>query len=197
MSRLGGLLLAVGVLLLAWVGWQVEGTTVVARHGYRAEQSAIERSWQSPEPRRPRSRHQPAGGPALLSVPAIGLHDVPVLAGISEAVLARGVGHYLNGTGPGQVGNYALAGHRITHGQPFARLLDLDRGDRVIITTRTAVYTYVLDTAPRRLTVTDAAGWVLRRHGDQRRLTLTTCADLFHSDRRSVGFGHLSGSRQR
>ncbi|MFP5282231.1 MAG: sortase domain-bontaining protein [Actinomycetes bacterium] len=60
------------------------------------------------------------------------------------------MGHYPSTAGPGQVGNFALAGHRITHGQPFARLLELDRGDKVVVETRDAVYTYVLERGPGR-----------------------------------------------
>ena len=117
-------------------------------------------------------------------------------------VLSRGVGHYSTTAAPGAVGNFALAGHRITHGEPFAKLLTLNRGDRVIVETREAVYTYVLDRAPRELTVRPTDSWVLDpvpgKPGEQPSealLTLTTCQDLFHSPDRSVGFGHLMSTR--
>ena len=101
-----------------------------------------------------------------------------------------------------QIGNFAIAGHRITHGQPFAKLLDLDRGDAVIVETRDAVYTYVIDDPPRDLTVPDSATWVLdpvpgkpEAKPTQALLTLTTCQDLFRSPDRSVGFGHLTSTK--
>ena len=47
------------------------------------------------------------------------------------------------------------------YGQPFARLLDLKRGDEVIVETREAVYTYMLDDSPRQLTVKDSDTWVI------------------------------------
>jgi len=60
------------------------------------------------------------------------------------------------------------------------------------------VYTYVLDESPRQLTVEDTDTWVIGPvPGDpelkptQPLITLTTCPDLFHSSKRSVGFGHL------
>jgi sortase A len=40
----------------------------------------------------------------------------------------------------------------VTHGQPFARLLGLDSGDQIIVETRYATYTYLLDEPPRQLT---------------------------------------------
>ena len=54
-----------------------------------------------------------------------------------------------------------MAGHRITHGQPFAQLLTLRKGDTVVVETREAVFTYVMDTSPADLTVKETAGWVL------------------------------------
>ena len=145
----------------------------------------------------------PGDATALLRVPAFGAdYEVPVLEGTGLDVLARGVGHYPGTAGPGEVGNFALAGHRVTHGQPFGRLLELDPGDEVVVETRAAVYTYVLDEAPRALTVDDTATWVLDpvpgepdREPTRALITLTTCQDLFRSPDRSVGFGHLQSTR--
>ena len=118
--------------------------------------------------------------------------------------MARGVGHYPNSAQPGQIGNFAIAGHRITHGQPFSRLLELDKGDQIVVETRSAIYTYVLDTAPRDLTVEDTATWVLDpvpgqpdATPTQALLTLTTCQDLFHSPDRSIAFGHLASTKNK
>ena len=52
----------------------------------------------------------------------------------------------------GQPGNFAIAGHRVTHGSPFRKLLELRKGDEVIVETGDAVYTYELDGSPRDLT---------------------------------------------
>jgi sortase A len=86
----------------------------------------------------------------------------------------------------------------VTHGQPFARLLDLNSGDEIIVETRGAIFTYVLDESPRQLTVTDTDTWVIdpvpgkpELKPTQPLITLTTCPDVFHSAKRSVGFGHL------
>jgi sortase A len=113
-------------------------------------------------------------------------------------VLAKGVGRYSSTAQPGQIGNVALAGYRVTHGQPFARLLELNPGDEIIVETRDAVYSYVLDEPPRQLTVKDTDTWVIdpvpgkpELKPDQPLITLTTCPDMFHSSKRSVGFGHL------
>ena len=142
---------------------------------------------------------------ALLRIPAFGAdYEVPVLEGTDLDVLDEGIGHYPGTAAAGEVGNFAVAGHRVTHGQPFHRLLELGKGDQVVVETRTAVYTYVLDEPPRNLTVADTAGWVLdpvpgRPAAQPTRalITLTTCQDLFRSPDRSVGFGHLESTKNK
>lgn len=180
----------------------------------------------APEPgRAPSSQHKKSGGSSqpvkpsesgkaaaavpgdatgLLSIPAIGVDQVPVLEGTSQDVLSHGIGHYPKTVQAGHVGNFAVAGHRITHGAPFSRLLDVKKGDKVIMETRDAIYTYKIDTAPRKLTVEDTETWVLnpapgnpQAQPHEPSITLTTCADLFHSPKRSVGFGQLVNIRHK
>ena len=92
----------------------------------------------------------------------------------------------------------------MTHGQPFSRLLELNPGDTIEVETRDAIYTYVLDEAPRQLTVADTDTWVIDPvpgkpdvKPSQALITLTTCQDLFHSPDRSVGFGHLDSTQNK
>ena len=104
----------------------------------------------------------PGDAIALLRIPAFGSdYEVPILSGTDLSFLNRGVGHYTSRLSPEQIGNFAIAGHRVTHGQPFARLLELDAGDQIIVETRDAIYTYVMDGSPRNLTVNDTETWVL------------------------------------
>jgi sortase A len=134
---------------------------------------------------------------------------VPVAEGVGKAgVLNKGyVGHYPGTAQPGRVGNFALAGHRNTHGEPFRYLDRLRRGDRVQVETRTAVYTYVVDrTLPRtspgdggtiraipRSTVKPAYGYTAPAHY----LTLTTCTPQYTSTYRLVVWGKLRSVRPR
>ena len=136
---------------------------------------------------------------ALIRIPRFGAdYEMPVVDGVSEDALASGVGWFDQTARPGQVGNFALAGHRITHGQPFSQFPDLRAGDKVVVETKDFIYTYVLDDSGTDLEVADTDGWVLDsvpgHPGAQPRqalITLTTCAELFHTDERSVVFGHL------
>ncbi|QGN35732.1 class E sortase [Microlunatus sp. Gsoil 973] len=205
------MLLLAGASCLGYVGYQLWGTDIGAHRAYDSERARLRNTWTAPMPTaRPgdgkgTAQHGspvPGDAIALLSIPSIGVREVPVLEGTSQGVLARGIGHYRRTAGPGEVGNFAVAGHRITHGAPFADLLKLNTGDPVVVETRTWIFTYRVDTPPRKLTVEDTEGWVIDpvpghpgQHPTSRLITLTTCQDLFHSPDRSVGFGHLTSTK--
>ncbi|MCX4908409.1 class E sortase [Streptomyces sp. NBC_00878] len=145
---------------------------------------------------------------AILSIPRLDLR-VPVAEGVGKVgVLNKGyVGHYPGTAQPGRAGNFALAGHRNTHGEPFRYINRLRRGDRVEVETRAAVYTYVVDrTLPQtsagdggtirevpRSTVRPAYGYTEPGYY----LTLTTCTPEYTSKYRLVVWGKLSSMRPR
>jgi sortase A len=122
---------------------------------------------------------------------------------VADDVLAKGFGHFEDAAQAGGKGNYALAAHRVTHGEPLRDMPELRPGDTVVVETRQDVYTYVLDTNPNDLVVTFHDVWVVapkpenpQQGGvgpvdDPRLITLTTCAELFHTDNRMIAFGHL------
>jgi len=208
-------LVCAGLAVSGWLGWEYWGTTWVAHRTQATVMSSIEDSWKRgkdsavvPE--------GPGGGPvaaeAIVRIPRFGQHfAVPVLEGTSDGVLAAGLGHYAGSAPPGGLGNYALAGHRVTHGEPLRGMPELRPGDRVLVETRQSVFTYVLDTGGDALVVPFTAGWVLDpqpRNPDggveppggpagRRLITLTTCSELFHTDDRYVAFGHLESTRGR
>ncbi|TCC50659.1 class E sortase [Kribbella capetownensis] len=192
---LGIILLASGLALLGWVGWQYVGTGLTANHNMAEGEKSLREQWKTPTQLKPST-----GAPfALLRIPKFGAGwEKPVVQGVGQDDLARGVGHYPQTQLPSQSGNFAIAGHRVTHGSPFRKLLDLRKGDHVIVETADAVYSYTLDGSPRDLTVTPSATWVLQpvpgkpdEAPTTSTITLTTCQDLFHSPDRSVAFGHL------
>ncbi|ARF72749.1 class E sortase [Kitasatospora albolonga] len=145
---------------------------------------------------------------AVLRIPRIGL-TAPVAEGTDKGgVLDRGyVGHYSRTAQAGQAGNFALAGHRNTHGEPFRRIDRLRPGDRITVETRDAVYTYTVDkslarTAPSdsgviapvpRSNITTSAGYSEPGYY----LTLTTCTPEFSSRYRLIVWGKLTAMRPR
>jgi sortase A len=111
----------------------------------------------------------PPGTTMYLTIPKLGLYDIPVLEGTSEAVLSQGVGH-VPGTGyPWVAGsNTYIAGHRL--GYPgtisdhvFWDLPSLAIGDQVILEDSLGQsYTYqvseILEVSPADLSVTGSVG---------------------------------------
>jgi sortase A len=95
-----------------------------------------------PEPRR-----------SFVTIPAIGLRDFPVvryrgspddapgtaLQNAGDMASPRGPG---GGTGPGEVGNYIVTGHRLTGTAPLRDSPSLRRGDRILVRTGDTVHVY-------------------------------------------------------
>ncbi|MDT0187069.1 class E sortase [Microbacterium sp. ARD31] len=207
-GRLGVLLVVAGLAVGGWVGWQVWGTDVVAQRTHRDLVERAERAWGRGGTAALATEHGRLS--AVVRIPRFGKdYAVPVLEGTSDEVLASGFGRVTDGAPAGGRGNLVLAAHRVTHGEPLRDMPSLRPGDEVVVETAAWTYTYVLDTGGDDLTVPFTAGWVLdevprnpdggvqpaQRPG-QRLLTLTTCAELFHTDGRLVAFGHLE-SRER
>ncbi|MFB7238540.1 class E sortase [Streptomyces sp. NPDC056269] len=149
-----------------------------------------------------RSDPAPSDAFAVLRIPRLGL-TVPVAQGISKrSVLDKGyVGHYPGTAAPGRTGNFALAGHRNTHGEPFRYINRLAEGDVISVRTRGATYTYRVDqilprTAPRDVGVVRAVprSIVKPSYGYDAPgayLTLTTCTPEFSSAYRLVVWAKL------
>lgn len=191
--------LALVVAVVGWLAWVYGGTAVVSEIAWSHEEKAVRSQWQQT----PAPAPSPGDVLGLLRVPAWGAgYEVPILPGTGSGALAHGVGHYPSTAMPGQLGNFALAGHRVTHGQPFSRLPDLRRGDQLVVETRQAVYTYVVQEPARDLTVTASGGsWVLDPVPGERRatptqalLTLTTAQDVLPTGDRAVAIARLSSA---
>ncbi|MDP3889986.1 class E sortase [Nocardioides sp.] len=200
--RVGVVLVLTGSILLGWVAWQFWGTNWASERQHREIVTALERQWAGAE------GPEPFGdADAIVRIPRFGDdYAVPVLAGTNDEVLAAGYGHFDGAADPGELGNYALAGHRVTNGEPLRRMPELVAGDEVIVETATATHVYVLDTGGEDLTVSFTDTWVVdplptnpRRGGvqppsqeeGQRLITLTTCSEIFRTDNRLIAFGHL------
>ncbi len=71
-----------------------------------------------------------AGSPvALMSIPAIGLHDVVVVDGTTSGNLLDGPGHLRTTPLPGNVGTSLVMGRSTTYGAPFGEITSLVPGD--------------------------------------------------------------------
>jgi sortase A len=201
-----GMLLA-GLAVLAWVAWQFWGTNWVSERRQEQVAEALQDGWADGNDTVTTDFGRAS---AILHVPRWGEdYAVPVLEGSTDEVLAAGIGHMEDTADPGEEGNYVLAGHRVTHGEPFAGFPELREGDLVYVETRTATYTYELDFDGTDLEVPFTEDWVIQPFPqnpdggvqpspeDGRELiTLVSCAEIFHTEQRSVVFGHLVATDQ-
>nr|WP_256727257.1 class E sortase [Streptomyces acidiscabies] len=145
---------------------------------------------------------------AVLVLPRIGVR-VPIAEGIDKrGVLDKGyAGHYPGTRQPGAQGNFALAAHRNTHGEPFRHLDRLRRGDTVRVETASTVYTYAVDRILPQTSARDSGvlrpvprsivhpGYGYDIPGVY--VTLTTCTPEYTSRYRLVVWGKLVSSERR
>ncbi|MFD8984501.1 class E sortase [Streptomyces sp. NPDC059564] len=155
---------------------------------------------------KPSPKPEPAPGReeayAVLRVPRLGL-VVPVAQGVDKrAVLDKGyAGHYPGTAQPGAAGNFALAGHRNTHGEPFRYVNRLRAGDELLVDVRGRRYTYVVGKVLSETTERDTGVIAPVPHSAVRPdagyteagsyITLTTCTPEYTSKYRLVVWGTL------
>lgn len=205
---LGELLITAGLVLGLYVAYELWGSNFVSTQSWSSSVAALRDEFTKPTAQ-PSVSQEPitltekpvAGKPfALLYVPKLwsNEHPVPIIEGTDDRDLARGIGHYTSTELSGEVGNFALAGHRATHGQPFAEFPRLAKGDEITVETLAGKYIYVL-VADQKVTPEDV--WVIdpkpanaqldQLPSDSKLITLTTCDPRWSSERRWVWWGVL------
>jgi sortase A len=208
----GELCLTAGAVLLLFVGYLIWGTSIQAGRAQHAFASELSRQWRQPlgsqrpvrgAPVRRDHIHPVLGQPfAFIEIPRFGRHwRFAVVEGTKAPQLALGPGHVIGTALPGQVGNFAVAAHRVTAGNPFYHLPDLMVGDLVRIDTRLNRYTYRV-TGEQEVLPTDTA--VLapvpghpRARPRQQMITLITCDPPWTGTHRLIVFGQLAGVTRR
>lgn len=122
-------------------------------------------------------------------------YAMPMAGGVTKPITLDpiGIGHYGDTEMPGQVGNFALAGHRTTFGKPFADIAELHAGDAIVVETEDGWYTYRFRTLEYvRPDETDVLLDV-PQHPDVpangRYITMTACSPKYSLVERIVAYG--------
>jgi sortase A len=159
---LGQTLITLGVVVLLLVVYEVYVTNWLAHRNQQKVHSALEKEWAGGlDPLGSgRSTTIPLGvGIANLYIPRLGRdYAWTIVEGTSESDLEKGPGHYPGTALPGELGNFALAGHRVGKGEPFLNLDHLTVGDAVIVETETYWYVYRVKGAGSDLSATAPDG---------------------------------------
>lgn len=125
----------------------------------------------------------------ILSIPKIEL-TVPIVEGISDANLKIAPARFETTRRPGEMGNFALAGHRYyTYGRDFNRLDEVAVGDKIEVFVGPSLYTY---TVYEVLVVEPSEVWVLDDIPGMRTITLVTCTPIRVSTHRLIVRGELT-----
>jgi sortase A len=203
---IGELFITTGVLMLLFVSYQLWWTNVRAHAQADQETSTLQNDWASGK--RAPGAFEPGQGFAILHIPKLDV-VVPIAEGVSnKKVLDKGmVGHYSEGSlktamPSAKTGNFALAGHRNTHGEPFRYINKLKPGDEVVVETQDDYYVYKMTsmlpvTSPSNTSVIDPIpkGSGFTQPG--RYITLTTCTPEFTSKYRLIVWGKMVEDRPR
>lgn len=149
----------------------------------------------------PDAERQPLPGDAFarMRIPRLGdSWSWIVVSGVDLGSLTAGPGHYPDSAAPGENGNFAVAGHRATYGEPFAYLDTLQVGDEIFVERGGREYRYLVTES--FITVPSDTGVLLPVPGqpgvvaDEASLTLTTCHPRWGSTERLIVHGELAGS---
>jgi sortase A len=191
--------------MLLFVTYQLWWTNI--RAGFQADEAkqGIENAWA--EGRKP-DAFEPGQGFAIMYIPKLDV-VVPIAEGIDKKrVLDRGmVGHYAEGQlktamPSDKRGNFAVAGHRNTHGEPFRYINRLTPGDPIVVETQDSYYTYEMtsilpQTPPSNVSVIQPVPAGSGFTGPGRYITLTTCTPEFTSTYRMIVWGKMVDERPR
>ncbi|WP_146058309.1 class E sortase, partial [Streptomyces sp. SM9] len=202
----GELFITIGVLMLLFVTYQLWWTNVRAQQQADGAAHNLQQDWE--QGKRKPGAFQAGQGFAILHIPKLDV-VVPVASGIDkQRVLDRGMaGHYAEGAlktalPSAKEGNFAVAGHRNTHGEPFRYINRLTPGDPIVVETQDTYYVYEMasilpQTPPSNTAVIDPvpAGSGFTEPG--RYLTLTTCTPEFTSTYRMIVWGKMVEERPR
>ncbi|MDQ1535916.1 MAG: sortase [Actinomycetota bacterium] len=209
-SALGEVLITAGLFLLLFVVWQLWWTDVTADRTQAAAIQSIEKGF-GPAGLAERGNEVTPAPPVLkatltkvpfgqafgiMRVPRFGSsYARPVLQGTDHDTLTNGIGHYSGTAFPGQVGNFAVAGHRTTYGKPFANVELLRKGDVIVIETKASYIVYAVD---RHVIVTpdhvEVIAPVPQHKGFQPKqawMTMTACHPRFSASHRYVVFSRF------
>lgn len=202
----GDVLITAGVLVLLFIVWQQWFNDIVVNQQHAQEASSLSQSFGDAKPTTsepqdgwgdPKVGKQPGNTEkfGIMYVPRFGAtYAVPIAGGTTTAgtLDTIGIGHYDDTQMPGQVGNFAVAGHRTTHGAPFNKIADLQLGDKIYIETADGFYTYEFRNLeyvkPTQVSVLDASPDDPGATTTDRVMTMTSCNPMYSATERIVAF---------
>lgn len=141
---------------------------------------------------------------ATMRVPRFGDdYAVEMAGGVSRARTLDniGLGHYPGTQMPGQLGNFAIAGHRTTWGKPLNQIDQLQLNDAIVVETPAGWYTYRFRTmqyvVPSQVDVLNEVPQVPGVPATEAYITLTACSPMYSLAERIVAYGTFESFQPR
>jgi sortase A len=204
----GELCITAGLVLILFVVWQLWWTDIEANRDNENLADQLTEDWANQDPNElPDDPDEPVVADPVDKNSAFGIFYIPrfgedyyrtVAEGVDlEPVLNRmGVGRYPNSAMPGEVGNFSVAGHRVTYGKPFNKIANLRPGDEIIVQTKDGFYTYTFRNfdiiLPDAVEVLSPVPDEPDYKGKDRILTMTACNPMFSARERYVAYSELT-----
>ncbi|MHB1173192.1 MAG: class E sortase [Lacisediminihabitans sp.] len=209
---IGELFITGGVLVFLFLGWQLWLNDLIVGGDQNKVGVALSRTWEKSSV--PIHQHVVAntdfGQPvvvvapkdavqfAVVYIPRFGAdyaRSVSEGVGTTDVLDKNGIGHYPRTQMPGELGNFAVAAHRTTHGAPFKQLATLQVGDKIYVQTADGYFTYgfrgleyvrptgvgVLDPVPESPGIAPT----------DRVMTMTSCNPMLSADERIIAYAVL------
>ena len=206
-TTVGELLIIAGLIVGGYVVWQLWWTSVTVASDVKERIGTFQEEHPTQDPSNiatPRTDappiiDQPAYGEyfGVLHVPKWNWMEIPVVEGTGQELLDTGsAGHYVETQLPGELGNFALAGHRRTYGNNFRRVDILEPGDQLIMETANAYI--VFEMTGNEIVSPDAYEVVLPvpnqpgAEPTERLMTLTTCHPEFGNSERFIVYNKFA-----
>lgn len=219
---IGELLLTGGVIVLLFIGWQLWLSEILIGNEMREEAAAQTAEWNRQAAENPIVLPEPTEDPADPDAPVaedpwieppvasgasygkdFGMLIVPrwgadyyrkIAEGTGADVLDRGrLGRYTNTQMPGEIGNFAIAAHRMGKGGSLHYIDELQLGDRIYVETAEGWYQYSFRNLeyvrPSGVGVLNPIPQVDAAPQGERFITLTSCNPEHTTAERIIAYG--------
>jgi sortase A len=215
----GQTLISAGLVILLFVVYELWVTNIFAHAKQVKAHNQLEKEWARGDdplvrtgrltlPGGKQSTIPIGAGIANLYIPRLGSdYHFTIVEGTDDGSLEKGPGHYVGTALPGEVGDFAVAGHRVGKGEPFLNLDHLKPGDAVVVETKANWYVYLVkgnektgdlndrgsDGIPGREVVSPSNTAVIASVPDhpgqkptEKLMTMTTCHPKFTANQRMI-----------
>jgi len=190
----GEIMITFGLVLLLFAAYEIWGKSAQVNAAQEELNQGLEQEWSQEPPQVEPAPPLPGEAIARLYIPRLDQYWV-VVEGVSPEDIRNAPGHYPNSALPGQIGNFAVAGHNLP--AIFRHIYDLEEGDVIVVEDRDNWYIYeVVRThivRPHQVEVVAPVPGDPGATPTQAMLTLTTCYPWWDNYERFIVHAQMRG----